>query len=121
MQYGARRRIIEKRFVEVGTTRLIRSRQAYAMLILREVGMAADETIIQAILTGHAAIPFRDLERVLRRLGFVVVRVRGSHYIYRHPRIPRHINIQPVGNEAKSYQVRQLRDMIVECNIKLGA
>jgi predicted RNA binding protein YcfA (HicA-like mRNA interferase family) len=81
--------------------------------------MARDELVLQAVLSGRSSVPFLDLERLLRRLGFSLVRIRGSHRIYRHPRVPRHINIQPVGSEAKPYQVKQLRDMIVEFNLTL--
>jgi hypothetical protein len=63
--------------------------------------MATDELVLQAVLSGRSSVPFFDLERLLRRLGFSLVRTRGSHRIYRHPRVPRHINSQPVGNEAK--------------------
>jgi predicted RNA binding protein YcfA (HicA-like mRNA interferase family) len=66
--------------------------------------MATEELILHAVLSGRSAVPFRDLERLLKRLGFALVRIRGSHRIYRHPRVPRHINIQPVGNEAKPYR-----------------
>jgi predicted RNA binding protein YcfA (HicA-like mRNA interferase family) len=30
-------------------------------------------------------VPFRDVDRVLARLGFVAVRQKGSHVFYRHP------------------------------------
>lgn len=30
-------------------------------------------------------VDFRTMERILRNLGFVAVRQRGSHVFYRHP------------------------------------
>ena len=30
-------------------------------------------------------VGFRDMERVLHRLGFISVRQKGSHVFYRHP------------------------------------
>lgn len=81
--------------------------------------MAGDEKILEQIFDGRSAIAFRDLQRVLRKLGFELVRTRGSHHIYRHPKVPRHMNIQPVGHEAKPYQIRQLRDIINEFDLKL--
>lgn len=80
--------------------------------------MAGDEDILARIIEGRHAIAFRDLERVMRKLGFELTRVRGSHRIYRHPVVPRPLNIQPVGNEAKGYQIRQLRDIIKEFDLK---
>jgi predicted RNA binding protein YcfA (HicA-like mRNA interferase family) len=31
------------------------------------------------------ALSWRDVDRVLQRLGFVAVRQKGSHVFYRHP------------------------------------
>ncbi len=81
--------------------------------------MAGDEKILERILEGRSAIAFRDLERILRKLGFELVRTRGSHNIYRHPKVSRHLNIQPIGKEAKPYQIRQLCDMIKEFNLTI--
>lgn len=40
-------------------------------------------------------LSFRDIDRALHRLGFAVVRQKGSHILYRHPdgrttTVPRH-------------------------------
>lgn len=78
----------------------------------------ADNTL-ERVLEGKGSISFRDLEALLKKLGFVLVRVKGSHHIYRHPKVPRHLNIQPVGKDAKPYQIKQLRVMIREFNLSL--
>ena len=57
-------------------------------------------------------IKFRDLQRLLEHLGFECS-IRGDHYIYRREDTPI-INIQPKGNMAKPYQVKQVRKMILE-------
>lgn len=36
-------------------------------------------------MSGLPVVDFRTMERVLLRLGFQVVRQRGSHVFYRHP------------------------------------
>jgi predicted RNA binding protein YcfA (HicA-like mRNA interferase family) len=72
------------------------------------------DPVLQAVLEARRPIDFRKLEGLLGRLGFKLDRVRGSHRIYRHPRATRPLNLQPSGREAKPYQVRQLRDMIME-------
>jgi predicted RNA binding protein YcfA (HicA-like mRNA interferase family) len=59
-------------------------------------------------------IRFSDLRALLLALGFAE-RVRGSHHIYSRDDIVEIINIQPRdGGKAKPYQVRQVRDAIVE-------
>jgi len=46
-------------------------------------------------------------------LGFVE-RIRGSHHIFRRPGIDELINIQRDGSNAKPYQVRQIRAVLVK-------
>ena len=70
-------------------------------------------------MKGLFAKPSFDLQRLLSKLGFRLDRVAGSHHIYVREGVPRPINIQPVGKDAKPYQVRQLRDIIEEFDLKL--
>jgi predicted RNA binding protein YcfA (HicA-like mRNA interferase family) len=81
--------------------------------------MASPKKILEAVKRAQGVIRFADLKRLLAKLGFRLDRVSGSHHIYLHPKVTRPINIQPVGKDAKPYQVRQLRDMIEEFELKL--
>jgi predicted RNA binding protein YcfA (HicA-like mRNA interferase family) len=81
--------------------------------------MAKLGTVLAQVMQGHRTIAFRELERLVLRLGFRLDRVSGSHRIYLHPKVPRPLSLQPVGKDAKPYQVRQLRDMIVEFQLRL--
>ncbi|MCD8118853.1 MAG: type II toxin-antitoxin system HicA family toxin [Lachnospiraceae bacterium] len=53
-------------------------------------------------------IRFADLQSLLKIKGFSY-RVKGDHYIYWHKDIPEIVNIQPDGNKAKPYQIKQIR------------
>ena len=55
---------------------------------------------------------FRDFERLILAAGFILMRIRGSHRAYRHPRADRLLVVQPRGKDAKPYQVREFLDMI---------
>jgi predicted RNA binding protein YcfA (HicA-like mRNA interferase family) len=81
--------------------------------------MASDKKVLEAVLSGRGTIGFRDFEHLLVALGFRLNRTSGSHRIYLHPRVPRPFSVQPVGRDAKPYQVRQLRDMIREFELRL--
>ena len=81
--------------------------------------MASARKVFDAVLSGSGTINFRDFERLLTALGFRLDRTSGSHRIYLHPRVPRPLSIQPFGKDAKPYQVRQLRDMIREFELRL--
>lgn len=62
-------------------------------------------------------IRFTDLQNELARHGFSC-RVRGDHFIYKRADIAERINIQPNGNKAKSYQVKQIRNIFIKYEIK---
>ncbi|MFZ4555622.1 MAG: type II toxin-antitoxin system HicA family toxin [Pseudanabaena sp.] len=62
-------------------------------------------------------ILFDQLCQLLVNLGFEQ-RVRGSHHIFTQDGIHEIINIQPKGSQAKAYQVRQIRGLILK--YKLG-
>jgi predicted RNA binding protein YcfA (HicA-like mRNA interferase family) len=74
---------------------------------------------LESVLRAQGSIAFRDLERLLLHLGFRLDRVSGSHHVYVHPKVTRAVNIQPVGKDAKPYQVRQIRDIIIEFRLTL--
>ena len=76
--------------------------------------MSQYEKLLLAVLSGtqDSNISFNDLRAVLERLGFQY-RIRGDHFIYTMDGIEEIINIQPVGNKAKPYQVKQVRNIIV--------
>ena len=61
-------------------------------------------------------IPFTDLQVILSRLGFEC-RIKGDHFIYTKDGVDENINIQPKGNKAKPYQVRQVREVILKYNL----
>ena len=63
--------------------------------------------------TSDSNIAFRDLCQLLRRLGFSE-RIRGSHHIFRMKGVEELINLQDDGSDAKAYQVRQVRFIILK-------
>lgn len=66
------------------------------------------------ILAGGADvnIEFPALCQLLIRLGFSE-RVKGSHHIFTRDGVEEIINLQPKGNKAKAYQVKQVRGILV--------
>ena len=70
------------------------------------------------IMSGKADtnIRFADLQNMLASKGFIC-RVKGDHYIYRKAGIPEIVNIQPIGNKAKPYQIKQIRNLFLKYGI----
>jgi len=77
--------------------------------------MSKYEKLLLSILSGtkDKNLLFADLQTVLDRLGFQC-RIRGDHFIYTKDGIDEIINIQPQGNRAKPYQVKQIRNLILK-------
>lgn len=73
------------------------------------------EKILRRVLSGasDANIQFDDLCHLLSSLGFAM-RVKGSHHIFRKAGIEEKLNLQREGSEAKPYQVRQVRAVILK-------
>lgn len=61
-----------------------------------------------------ANFDFDDLCYILVRAGFTLRQGKGSHYIYFKEGVEEIINLQPRGSQAKPYQVKQVRDLILK-------
>jgi predicted RNA binding protein YcfA (HicA-like mRNA interferase family) len=63
-------------------------------------------------------IKFSDMQKILEVLGFQC-RIKGDHFIYWRDGIDEIINIQPDGNKAKPYQVKQIRNIILKYGLEV--
>ena len=81
--------------------------------------MSKREKLLEKILRGTSDndISFSELCTLLNSLGFEE-RIKGSHHIFSYPGIEEIVNIQPIGSSAKAYQVKQIRNLILQ--YKLG-
>ena len=77
--------------------------------------MSQYEKLLLAVLSGtrDKNMLFTDLQTVLDRLGFQC-RIKGDHFIYTKDDVEEIINLQPAGNKAKPYQVKQVRNIILK-------
>lgn len=66
--------------------------------------------------TSDTNIGFADLCQLLTHLGFDE-RIRGSHHIFTKSGVAEILNLQPKAGKAKVYQVKQVRELLV--NYKL--
>jgi hypothetical protein len=76
--------------------------------------MSQSDRLLLRILRGtsDANIPFEGLCQLLRRLGFDE-RIRGSHHIFTKEGVEEILNLQPQGRQAKPYQVKQVRAVLL--------
>jgi len=71
--------------------------------------------ILDQVLRGGSDqnVAFDDLTALLVSLGFQK-RIKGSHHVFSKDGVEEIINIQPSGDKAKPYQVKQVRAVIVK-------
>lgn len=50
-------------------------------------------------------VRFKDFRYLVEALGFELVRVKGSHHVYRHPAVGALLSLQDVRGQAKPYQI----------------
>jgi predicted RNA binding protein YcfA (HicA-like mRNA interferase family) len=76
--------------------------------------VARHRRLLEQILTGASDvnIRFSDLCALLQELGFEL-RTHGSHHIFSRDGVIEILNLQPKGDKAKPYQVKQVRSIIV--------
>ena len=81
--------------------------------------MSKINKILLKVLSGSSDsnISFDDLKYILNHLGFDE-RIKSSHHIYSKENIDEIINLQPSGSKAKSYQVKQVRNIILKYRLR---
>ncbi len=84
----------------------------YASALL--LNMARTNKFLDQILRGDADanIPFSGMVQLLTRLGFRE-RVKGSHHIFSRDGVAEILNLQPHSGKCKPYQVKQVRNVII--------
>jgi hypothetical protein len=82
--------------------------------------MSQLEKLLLRLLRGTSdnSIGFQELCGLLAHLGFQM-HTRGSHHVFSKPGIAELINLQRDGANAKPYQVRQVRQVIVKYKLEV--
>ena len=77
--------------------------------------------LCEKILSGKqdTSIRFSEITNLLLALGFSG-RINGSHHIFYRLDIAEILNIQPNGSQAKPYQIRQIRDIMVKYKLEVS-
>jgi predicted RNA binding protein YcfA (HicA-like mRNA interferase family) len=83
--------------------------------------MSKGDKILSKVMGGKSDnnLSFNDLCYLLDRIG-LKKRVKGDHHIYYHEDIEEIINIQPKGSNAKPYQVKQVREIILKNKLEVN-
>ena len=66
-----------------------------------------------------ANLAIDDLYLVLERAGFTRRTGKGSHTLFFKAGIEEILNLQPKGSQAKPYQVKQVRELILKYQLEI--
>ena len=82
--------------------------------------MSKYQKIVNKILSGLSDknISFNDLRNLLQKLDFVE-RIKGSHHIFTHKKVKEILNIQSKSGNAKPYQIKQIRNVLIKYKLRL--
>ena len=74
---------------------------------------------MELVLAGRsdANIDFDDLRALLLSVGFEE-RTKGSHHVFRKSGVEERVNLQRDGRNAKPYQVKQVRAVILNYRLE---
>ncbi len=80
--------------------------------------MNRHDRLLNAILRGRsdANVRFADLRSLMRHLGFHE-RIRGSHHLFDKEGVREIVNLQRRDGQAKPYQVKQVRQLILKYDL----
>ncbi len=80
--------------------------------------MPQRQKLLDKVARNPRNVAFTDFVRLVEGVGFIKTRQTGSHALYQHRDNPAlKLNIQPIGNRAKPYQVRDLLEKIQGYNL----
>jgi len=82
--------------------------------------MSRNKKFLDKILRGtsDANISFTRICVLMKAFGFEE-RIRGDHHIFTKEGVREILNLQPKGTKAKPYQVKQVRNIILQYKLTL--
>lgn len=82
--------------------------------------MAKTDKTYERVISGLSDnnIRFTELVTLLEKFGFNL-RIKGDHFIFYKRGVEEIINIQPIRDKAKPYQIKQIRNIIFKYKLKL--
>ncbi len=75
--------------------------------------------LLQRLLINQKNVKFNDAVSCAEAFGFRLDRINGSHHIFVHDKISELVNLQNVKGKAKSYQIKQLLQLVEKYNLQI--
>lgn len=78
-----------------------------------------EKKLLLKLLSNSKNIKFDEFVRLVGSFGFYLVRVSGSHHIFKRDGISEMVNIQNVNGEAKPYQIKQFLSIVEKYGLEI--
>lgn len=75
--------------------------------------------LLRRLLINQKNVKFNDAVSCAEAFGFRLDRINGSHHIFAHDKISELVNLQNVKGKAKSYQIKQLLQLVEKYNLRI--
>ncbi len=75
--------------------------------------------LLQRLLISQKNVKFNDAVACAEAFSFRLDRINGSHHIFVHDKIAELVNLQNVKGKAKSYQIKQLLQLVEKYNLQI--
>ena len=75
--------------------------------------------LLRRLLINQKNVKFNDAVSCAEAFGFRLDRINGSHHIFVHDKIPELVNLQNVKGKTKSYQIKQLLQLVEKYNLRI--
>ena len=84
--------------------------------------MTRKRKLYQRLINNQKNVKFDDFITTVESFGFVLDRIKGSHYVFKHPEVSSEfLVLQPDrNNRAKPYQIKQFLSLVEEYNLHIG-
>jgi predicted RNA binding protein YcfA (HicA-like mRNA interferase family) len=77
------------------------------------------DKIFQKLLSGSKNISFEELILIILSFGFIEVRSKGSHHIFKKAGIDELVNFQNVDGKGKPYQIKQFLSLVEKYDLQM--
>jgi hypothetical protein len=81
--------------------------------------MSKRRKLLEKILERSGNIRFQDFVLIIEAFGFEFKRGKGSHRLYKHPRVPEFLNVQDSNGQAKPYQMDQFLALVEHYRLEM--
>jgi predicted RNA binding protein YcfA (HicA-like mRNA interferase family) len=75
--------------------------------------------LLKRIFLSLKNVKFKEFTNLIEAFDFYLIRINGSHHIFKNEEAVTLLNIQNVGGEVKPYQIKQFLYIIEKYNLRM--